>query len=735
MATLILGAVGRIFGGPLGGIVGSALGGIVDRGIFGGGGKPRELGRIGNLAVQSAAYGEPIPFIAGRMRAAGNLLWTSGIKETSTRSGGGKRSGPATTTYTYSASFAVGLAGREIAAVGRIWADGKLIRGAGGGFLTPVTMRLHRGSESQAVDPLVAAAEGAGGAPAYRGIAYVVFEDMPLADFGNRIPNLTFEIIADAVTDSDAGGAIAGLGLVDGRKAIGVEGVFPAMTGYFAGRSGSIADAIEALVEMSGAAIVSTGGLVVRGRSEAVVLLPSDELQARIAGDERPHERRKRMGGNGMVGAVEIAFYDTSRDFQPGLQRARRDSDGGTDHQSLACAMSPAEAKTLATKMLARSHGARRRMTVRLSWRFLAVQPGVLVRTVGDDIVWRVREARFEAFVLSLDLERVEVETLLSADSDGGRALAFDDRPAGPTSLRLLDLPPMPGEMVTVPRLWVAAAGASASWRRAAIMVSADDGESYDLIGIRDGGVVIGGAEVPLQAGLIDTWDRIGSVVVDLVADGMWLEGRTEAAVLAGANLALLGSEVIQFSVATQLAPGRFRLSGLLRGRRGTESAVGSHVAGEDFVMLEPQSLLSFDPPVEAIGRRFRFRAAGIDDGAAMATEIVASGRALRPLSPAHLRLCQRDGEVEARWIRRSRVGFGWHDFVEAPLGERTEAYRVEIAVDGAPMGEATVAMPTFSYPLADHPRGGGAVVTIRVAQLSDVVGPGEAASASLVFE
>ena len=85
MATLVLGTVGRIFGGPLGGIIGTALGGVVDRGLFGGGGKPREVGRIGNIAVQSAAYGEPIPFVAGRMRAAGNLLWTSGITETATR--------------------------------------------------------------------------------------------------------------------------------------------------------------------------------------------------------------------------------------------------------------------------------------------------------------------------------------------------------------------------------------------------------------------------------------------------------------------------------------------------------------------------------------------------------------------------------------------------------------------------------------------------------------------------
>src|SRR5690606_16238050 len=39
------------------------------------------------------------------------------------------------------------------------------------------------------------AKEGAENAPAYRGLAYVVFERMPLEAFGNRVPQLAFEVI------------------------------------------------------------------------------------------------------------------------------------------------------------------------------------------------------------------------------------------------------------------------------------------------------------------------------------------------------------------------------------------------------------------------------------------------------------------------------------------------------------------------------------------------------------
>ena len=76
-----------------------------------------------------------------------------------------------------------------IGRVGRIWADGKLLD------LVGLNYRIYTGSESQTPDPLIVAHDGVGNAPAYRGLAYIVFERMPLADFGNRIPQLSFEIV------------------------------------------------------------------------------------------------------------------------------------------------------------------------------------------------------------------------------------------------------------------------------------------------------------------------------------------------------------------------------------------------------------------------------------------------------------------------------------------------------------------------------------------------------------
>jgi len=204
MAALVLsiagGAVGAAFG-PVGAIAGRIAGALVgnaiDRTVFGAGNRTASGPRLADLDVMASTEGAPIPRVYGRTRLSGQVIWATPLEEvvsTDTASSGGKGGlfgGPttATTTYSYFANFAVGLCDGEIARVGRIWADGKLLDTSG------LAIRVHRGGEDQAADDLIVAREGAVNAPAYRGTAYVVFERLPLADFGNRLPQLSFEII------------------------------------------------------------------------------------------------------------------------------------------------------------------------------------------------------------------------------------------------------------------------------------------------------------------------------------------------------------------------------------------------------------------------------------------------------------------------------------------------------------------------------------------------------------
>src|SRR5690606_30029345 len=160
--------------------------------------------RLGDLTVTSSAYGASIAIGYGTLRMAGNMIWSSGIREqqnvTRTRAGG-KGGGGATQTsvsYAYFASFALSFGEGPAEDVLRIWADGKLIydkTGASPDVAKPnLRFRFYPGSETQLPDPLIEAHVGAGRAPAHRGLCLIVFEDLALADYGNRIPNITAEI-------------------------------------------------------------------------------------------------------------------------------------------------------------------------------------------------------------------------------------------------------------------------------------------------------------------------------------------------------------------------------------------------------------------------------------------------------------------------------------------------------------------------------------------------------------
>lgn len=186
MAQVVLGGLGGAVGGGVGRIIGSTLGGLVDRSLVAGLEAPRQKGpRLGALNLQGAAEGAPMAWAVGRARLAGQVIWAARFLEGRTTSSGGK-GGPRTVEYDYSLSFAVALCEGPIDGVGRVWADGRPMDLGG------VTMRLHRGADGQTPDPLIEAVEGE--APAYRGVAYVVFEDLPLGPFGNRPPQLAFEV-------------------------------------------------------------------------------------------------------------------------------------------------------------------------------------------------------------------------------------------------------------------------------------------------------------------------------------------------------------------------------------------------------------------------------------------------------------------------------------------------------------------------------------------------------------
>ena len=697
MATVVLTAVGAVVGGPVGAAIGSVIGGAIDRAATAP--KRREGPRLAELAIQTSSYGTQVPLLFGRMRVAGTVIWATDLVERRSKDGGGK--GRPGTTYAYSANFAVLLSARAVIGVARIWADGKLLRGAGGDWKVPTGFRLHLGGESQAVDPLIGSAEGA--TPAYRGCAYAVFEGLELAEFGNRIPSLTFEVTADAgpVAVDAVARALAGE----------IDADCPVTLGGFAAAGGSVRAVLETLAVAGGASFAAGGGRVAMRAVPAGEAVIEDAGAA--AGEARgPVRARALRPADTVPVTVAVSHYDPARDYQAGLQRAGRPGAGGrSERVEMPAAIDAGAAKTLATAVLQRAEGERVRRTVTLGPGGLALAPGDGVRIAGENGRWRVAATTTERMVTTVELVPTRPGTLPVAAS-AGRVLGAPDRVAGTTVLHAFEGPPDVGG--AGPRLMIAAAG-GAGWRSASLLWSADDGASWTPVttGVTTGATpaTIGTVEGALAPGSAALRDDGRSVTVMLRAH-MALRDADDAALDGGANLALLGEELIQFGRAEPLGNGRWRLSRLLRGRRG--SAATGAVVGERFVLAEADTLHPVELPAGTIGREVRVMASGVGDTAApVEARTVVAGRSVLPLSPVRVRFePMADGRVVVRWTRRSRAGWDWIDGAEAPLGEEVELYAATVTRADGSARMVTAGVPELLVEAGE--RGGPVEVSVR---------------------
>ena len=312
MATLVLGAFGTLVGGPLGGAIGATLGRSLDAGIIG---SPRREGpRLKELAVSTSSYGSAIPALYGRVRVPGTIIWASDLSERRESSGGGKGR-PATTRYAYSVSLAVALSSRPIDGVGRIWADGNLLRGAAGDLKTGGVLRIHTGHADQLPDPLMAASIGAR-CPAYRGCAYAVFEELALEDFGNRIPAISFEVFA--------GTAQAVVEDIARQASVESEGTgFPELGGFVheGGGLAAVLSQVNGLRPIHAA--MHDGHVIVAGDmapDEVPMLPPAVAAPDGEFGRASGAALSRRQAAS--QGASLLRYYDPTRDYQPGLQRS-----------------------------------------------------------------------------------------------------------------------------------------------------------------------------------------------------------------------------------------------------------------------------------------------------------------------------------------------------------------------------------------------------------------------------
>ncbi|MET0362990.1 MAG: phage tail protein, partial [Sphingobium sp.] len=599
MATVVLTAVGSVFG-PIGAAIGALAGQAIDAAIFAPVG--REGPRIVDLRVQTSSFGTQIPRLFGKMRVAGTVIWATDLIESTQTSGGGKGK-PSVTTYTYSASFAVALSSRPIARIGRIWADGNLLRGNAGDFKSGVgAFRVHKGAAGQQIDPLIAADRGVDRSPAHRGLAYAVFEGLNLADFGNRIPSLTFEIFSD---EGDVSVAAIAADVTDGLStAVAGDSDVPAVAGYAAGGENAgnalqpLLDGYALLVRPIGEAVALTASVpqnLVHRAEDDIVVARGEALPGRTI-ERAPVESAPRR--------LSVRHYDPARDYQAGTQSAERPGGMGQKEMQvdLPATLGAVDAQGRAADLLRRQLLGRRRVAIARGWDALLLAPGDVIAVEQQGGGWRVETVEWEGMAVKLALSAVPTRPVsLPGTADGGSAVLQRDKIVGPTSLMIVETPQLRDGLVHAPQLFVAASGRDRGWRGAAILLE-DEAGGYSPIGSIRRGAAMGVTRTVLAAGTARMFDSQSTVDIELYDADAVLVPASDAMLLNGANACMIEQELVQFGTVTPLGGQQYRLGRLLRGRRGTEVQMAGHAIGQAFLLLDAETLLPF-PEDQAVGR------------------------------------------------------------------------------------------------------------------------------------
>lgn len=190
-----------------------------------------------------------------------------------------------------------------------------------------------------------------------------------------------------------------------------------------------------------------------------------------------------------------------------------------------------------------------------------------------------------------------------------------------------------------------------------------------------------------------------------------------------------------------QNADGTYTLSGFLRGRRGSEYAVGTHVTGERFVLASATTLQRISGVTADIGQTKLYKA--VSSGGTLAGSASVSftneGAGLKPYAPVHIGGGRdADGNLTITWIRRGRISGEWRDSTDVPLGEVNEQFEIDI-LDGETVVRTITATglnnQTVTYTAAQQVSDFGglqASVSVLLYQISDTVGRGYPGSATI---
>jgi Putative phage tail protein len=404
---------------------------------------------------------------------------------------------------------------------------------------------------------------------------------------------------------------------------------------------------------------------------------------------EQPHQSIASAGK--IPSVIVLRYYDRDRDYQAGMQR----SESCNAARNVLQIELPAVLDAVRARQIV-EHKNLEAQYSRAAWTGnLAISPYALC--AGDYFFddagskWKIDEVEHR-----LGTAAIKARAAVAIVPDGGgkgmpgRHLPPPDVAIGETRMALIDLPIFdsvdPGKLLIA----VFAAGTEVGWKRAAISLRTD-------VGLVD----IGSTSPPATMGV--TLNALGvhtplliddsaHLDIEMLNGSMDIANRDSSPLATDAPHFWIAGEYIRVGKVVAIGNGVYRLARFLRGRFSPDMDVPGHAAGQQIVMVEPDSARIITEHAYSRGQVAEVEAIGLGDQLPVVATTVVVGLAITPLAPVHgAARAGADGSIELMWKRRSRIDVGWVDGIDQAVGEDREAYLVALFADDVLAAQWTV--------------------------------------------
>lgn len=485
---------------------------------------------------------------------------------------------------------------------------------------------------------------------------------------------------------------------------------------------------------------------VPRGGS-SVATIDSGELGC-VSGNDNPGVQitASREMDTQLPREVQVTYLDFGREYDPntgpGAKRWNTDA-VNVESIELAIVMSATEAAQAEEVLLYMRWLERHDVSFVLPPTRANLEPADVITITSPEATYELRltginylpDGRLEC---AAKFNNAAVYTSTAVAQEGlstGQVLTFP----GASISALMDIPCIDSDIMDRPGILAALCGYSASWPGGTLFRSDDSGQSFNGVqGFLPPGVVMGLATDTIGSGSTHVIDKSSRLNVRFFNDGP--TSVSEAVMLSGGNHFAYGShgrwEIIAVQTCTDETDGTVTLAGgMLRGRFGTEQYMTTHAVSDSVVLLDPLAVRFVGLNTTAINLEKQWRS--VTNGRALDTAsdytLAYSGVNLKPLAPCYVNGSKSAaGDWSIGWTRRSRTGVEPFSGINAPLGESSEAYEVEIYADS---NYSTVlrtitglSSPSATYTNAQQVSDFGSVqkyLYINVYQLSATIGRG----------